>query len=149
MPFLGCLGCLDDRSLDSFLRHILLKGPKFQCSECYWKTKPCTNPTCPKEAGVPTKRCGGCHLDRYCSVACQAAAYPNHMAKCKKIQAKRLDSGKEVSAAGTAAFKTEETNMDEENDKVKWDRKVANGYATAIGSAYKQESETVSQKPWF
>ena len=60
----------------------------FRCSSCYWSAKPCTNPTCPNEVGIPTKRCGGCHLDRYCSVECQAAAYPDHIQKCEKIQAK-------------------------------------------------------------
>lgn len=67
----------------------------FQCSRCYWSAKPCTNPTCPNEVGIPTKRCGGCHLDRYCSVECQAATYPDHMAKCAKIHAKRAAAGKE------------------------------------------------------
>ena len=76
------------------------------CPSCteekYWSTKPCTNPTCPNEVGVPTKRCGGCHLDRYCSVECQAAAYPDHVARCLKIQAKRAFAGKEVSLSAAA-----------------------------------------------
>lgn len=63
---------------------------EFRCGHCYWSTKPCTNPKCPNEAGTPTKRCGGCHLDRYCSVECQAEMYPGHVAKCQKIQAKRV-----------------------------------------------------------
>ena len=63
------------------------------CSHCYWASKSCTNPNCPNEAGVPTKRCGGCHLDRYCSVECQAAAYPEHMERCQKIQVKRESAG--------------------------------------------------------
>ena len=62
---------------------------QFRCSRCYWKSKPCTNSNCPNEVGLPTKRCGGCHLDRYCSVECQAAAYPNHVEKCTRIQKKR------------------------------------------------------------
>ena len=62
---------------------------KFLCSPCYWSAKPCSNPKCPNKTGVPTKRCGGCHLDRYCSVECQAAAYPDHVGKCQKIQAQR------------------------------------------------------------
>ena len=36
-----------------------------------------------------TKRCGGCHLDRYCSVECQTAMYPDHVGRCKRIQNKR------------------------------------------------------------
>ena len=51
---------------------------QFQCSKCYWSSKPCTNPKCPNEIGVQTKRCGGCHIDRYCSVECQVEAYPEH-----------------------------------------------------------------------
>ena len=35
---------------------------------------------------------------------------------------------------------------EEEEGEVKWDN---NDYANAIGSAYKQEIETASQKPWF
>ena len=70
----------------------------FQCSGCYWSAKPCTNPTCPNDVGIPTKRCGRCHLDRYCSVECQAAAYPDHIGRCQKIQAKRAaEAGKEGS----------------------------------------------------
>ena len=60
------------------------------CKGCYWSRKPCTNPNCPNGIGVLTKRCGGCHIDRYCSVECQAAVYPDHAARCKMIQAKRL-----------------------------------------------------------
>ena len=54
-----------------------------------------------------------------------------------------------VSAAGSAASNVDETSVDEEDDGVEWDREVANGCANAIGSAYKQEGETASQKPWF
>ena len=53
----------------------------------------CTNLNCPNAIGVSTKRCSGCHLDRYCSVECQAAAYPAHEAWCKQIQAKRAAAG--------------------------------------------------------
>ncbi len=68
----------------------------FYCSHCYWTTKSCTNPFCPNEVGVPTKRCGGCHIDRYCSVECQAAAYPAHVGRCKRIQEKRAAAGKDA-----------------------------------------------------
>ena len=61
----------------------------FHCSFCYWSAKPCTNPNCPNEVDIPTKRCGGCHLDRYCSVECQAAMYPDHVGRCKQIQERR------------------------------------------------------------
>ena len=66
----------------------------FKCSTCYWSAKPCTNPNCPNEVGIPTKRCGGCHIDRYCSVECQAAMHPKHVERCKTIQAKRASAGK-------------------------------------------------------
>ena len=97
-----CYGCLDDKSAES-LAVTIVEGLRlidsggdlyslkqlFKCSDCYWKSKPCTNPSCTNEVGVPTKRCGGCHLDRYCSVECQAAAYPDHVGRCKRIQNKR------------------------------------------------------------
>jgi len=103
-----CYGCLDDgsaRSLTLGLLDALRKRQlddavsltnDFQCSSCYWSAKPCTNPSCPNEnkVGIPTKRCGGCHIDRYCSVECQAAAYPAHLERCQKIQAKRAAAGK-------------------------------------------------------
>mmetsp|Transcript_7407 Transcript_7407/g.20564 ORF Transcript_7407/g.20564 Transcript_7407/m.20564 type:complete len:377 (-) Transcript_7407:152-1282(-) len=98
-----CFGCLDDGSarslalaLFAYIRQLQLDDASsdtndFQCSRCYWSAKPCTNPTCPNEnkVGIPTKRCGGCHIDRYCSVECQAAAYPAHVERCQKIQSKR------------------------------------------------------------
>ena len=59
-----------------------------KCDDCYYAKKPCTNPFCPNEVGVPTKRCGGCHISRYCSKECQAAAYPEHKVKCERMQAK-------------------------------------------------------------
>ena len=68
----------------------------FQCSTCYWAAKPCTNPNCPNEVGVQTKRCGGCHIDRYCSVECQAIMYSDHRERCQKIQEKRATAGKSV-----------------------------------------------------
>ena len=97
-----CYGCLDDKSAES-LAVTIVEGIRlldsggdpyslkelFKCSYCYWKSKPCTNPSCPNDIGVPTKRCGGCHLDRYCSVECQAAAYPDHVGKCALIQNRR------------------------------------------------------------
>ena len=113
-----CYGCLDDVSarslmtswasngqdfgaaaLSSLLTQVpgRIKGTnRFQCSACYWKSKPCTNPTCPNEIGVQTKRCGGCHIDRYCSVECQAAAYPDHVEKCNRIQDKRAADEKKA-----------------------------------------------------
>ena len=96
-----CFRCMEERSLRSLIFKSILAmidrskvQGEFHCSHCYWASKPCTNPSCPNEAGVPTKRCGGCHLDRYCSVECQAAAYPGHMARCQKITAKRAEAGK-------------------------------------------------------
>ena len=99
-----CFQCLDDRFArnvaNAFLSGIALAkdgilGPThYLCPSCYWAAKPCSNPTCPNEVGVPTKRCGGCHLDRYCSVECQAAAYPAHVGRCQKIQEKRTTAGK-------------------------------------------------------
>ena len=94
-PTHTCVSCMDDRSLISMVVSLVRSfylgetTSQFECSHCYWSTKPCTNPTCPNEVGVPTKRCGGCHLDRYCSVECQLAAYPAHVNRCSRIQEKR------------------------------------------------------------
>ena len=98
-----CVSCMDDRSLKSLVEGMLsslVRAVEFseayrvyRCSHCYWSAKPCTNPTCPNEVGVPTKRCGGCHIDRYCSVDCQLAAYPAHIRRCSKIQMKRVVIG--------------------------------------------------------
>ena len=90
-----CFKCADHIHLVSVVKGIeeklrvgKSKSP-VRCPTCYYKAKPCTNPTCPNEVGISTKRCGGCHIDRYCSVECQAAAYPGHVERCKKIQEKR------------------------------------------------------------
>ena len=97
-----CYSCMDEKSLQIVSRCIVdavRNGMQvrevFCCSKCYWASKPCTNPNCPNEVGIPTKRCGGCHLDRYCSVECQVAMYPDHVGQCKKIQEKRTAAGKE------------------------------------------------------
>ena len=102
-----CYECLDLVEIKCIVTLILLSARgvvnvgergsdhTFQCSRCRWSTKPCTNPTCPNEVGIPTKRCGGCHIDRYCSVECQAAAYPDHVGRCEKIRSKRAAAGKE------------------------------------------------------
>ena len=103
-----CYECVNEVEIKSLAKNAVTAGLRaakesigdgedFHCSHCYWSAKPCTNPTCPNEVGIPTKRCGGCHLDRYCSVECQAVAYPDHIQKCEKIQAKRAAAGKESS----------------------------------------------------
>jgi len=99
-----CYQCLDDRSArivaEAQLAVVFADSTKldemspFICTPCYWSSKPCTNPNCPNELGIPTKRCGGCHLDRYCSVECQAAMYPEHVDRCQRIQARRAAAGK-------------------------------------------------------
>ena len=88
--FVGCLECLDHSSMERCLRNVFLDGPNFRCNNCYWSVKPCINSKCPNEPGVPTKRCGNCHLARYCSVECQAADYPAHVGRCQKIKEKRM-----------------------------------------------------------
>lgn len=90
----------------------------YKCSRCYWASKPCTNPNCPNEVGIPTKRCGGCHIDRYCSVECQAAAYPDHAARCMQIQEKRLLAGEKddrEDTSSTSIFAAEGTGADEDS----------------------------------
>jgi len=127
-----CKECMRDICVDCCLKNTMGDG-EFDirpdglwalCPSCseekYWSTKPCTNPSCQNEVGVPTKRCGGCHLDRYCSVECQAAAYPAHAARCQKIQAKRAAAGKN-----------------------------ADYYVDAIGGAYGEEKAEASQMPWY
>ena len=83
-----CVACLDERQIVMMLKSMMLQK-RFKCSRCYWATKPCANPTCPNDIDTPTKRCGDCHIARYCSIECQAAAYPDHVGRCKKIVAKR------------------------------------------------------------
>ena len=104
-----CYECIDDIHLQSFVKagaEMKSKGVDkktipVRCLACYYKAKPCTNPDCPNEVGVPTKRCGGCHIDRYCSVGCQAVMYPTHVERCRKIQMKRDErcAGHEKAAA--------------------------------------------------
>ena len=55
------------------------------CMPCYWSSKPCTNPDCPNDVGVPTKRCGGCRRSRYCSKECQIAMWPEHKETCMGV----------------------------------------------------------------
>ena len=151
-----CNMCMDDKSMESLLKAFINPTPQdagkslFQCSHCYWSAKPCTNPTCPNEVGVPTKRCGGCHIDRYCSIDCQAAAYPSHVARCQKIQAKRA-----AAASEEAGAKEEATDEDMSEW---WDdgliRALARGrdddyYEDAIGCAYREEKAEASRKPWY
>jgi hypothetical protein len=101
---LSCFSCLDDRSIgmcSSLSVAVMQKEISTiegralsKCTRCYWSSKPCTNPNCPNKVGIPTKRCGDCHLDRYCSVECQVAAHPGHVARCQRIQARRAAAGK-------------------------------------------------------
>ena len=35
---------------------------------------------------IRRKRCGGCRLVRYCSVACQTADWPSHKAACQELR---------------------------------------------------------------
>jgi len=100
-PVMICFECIDHVHLRGMVRAVEeeLRVPSnyekrtipARCGTCYYKAKPCTNPSCPNDAGVPTKRCRACHIDRYCSVECQAAAYPGHVGRCKKIQEKRAE----------------------------------------------------------
>lgn len=110
-----CFSCMDGNEIESAALASLYSDrnsgttsmpPK--CSSCHWASKPCTNPNCPKELGVPTKRCGGCRLDRYCSVECQAEAYPDHVAKCEKVQEKRAKAGKMHGMRGKGSVATKE-----------------------------------------
>jgi len=41
------------------------------------------------EAEVQLHPCSGCWTARYCSSACNAAAWPAHKAECKRLQAER------------------------------------------------------------
>ena len=79
-----CIGSSDIKGSAGFI----LDGDgkaRYKCSRCYFAAKPCTNPTCPHEVGVPTKRCGDCRRARYCSKECQSAAYPAHQRECKAV----------------------------------------------------------------
>jgi hypothetical protein len=52
----------------------------------------CTNPACsnlegPSEAALPTKRCRGCLMVRYCGTSCQTVDWPRHKAGCRELRA--------------------------------------------------------------
>ncbi len=47
----------------------------------------CTNLKSPSEAAFKTKLCTGCSTARFCSKACQTAAWPRHKSMCKRIAA--------------------------------------------------------------
>jgi hypothetical protein len=49
----------------------------------------CTDHSGPSEAQLPTKRCAGCKVARYCSPACHKAHWPAHRASCKAAMAAR------------------------------------------------------------
>mmetsp|Transcript_3881 Transcript_3881/g.7611 ORF Transcript_3881/g.7611 Transcript_3881/m.7611 type:complete len:369 (+) Transcript_3881:248-1354(+) len=80
-----CADCIGSSGLKGSAGFILDDdgNARYKCSRCYFAAKPCTNPTCPHEVGVPTKRCGDCRRARYCSKECQRAAYPAHQRECK------------------------------------------------------------------
>ncbi|BDA45951.1 hypothetical protein COCOBI_08-0430 [Coccomyxa sp. Obi] len=40
----------------------------------------------PEEKWQVIKVCRGCHLVRYCSLECQAAAWPHHKSVCRKVK---------------------------------------------------------------
>ena len=89
---LYCFRCIGVRGLSAIIGHNLMKGENpasFKCNKCYWSAKPCNNPKCPNEVGIPTKRCGDCRSARYCSKECQKVAYPEHIDTCEKVQKKR------------------------------------------------------------
>lgn len=93
-----CFDCVDSSEIERSAKEIwafnLEESVFFRCRTCYWSAKTCTNPNCPNEVGVPTKRCGGCCIDRYCSIECQALMYPDHVERCQNIKEKRLAAGK-------------------------------------------------------
>lgn len=92
-----CVGEVEVRAWAKKFRYGV-NGIQEKCERCYWSDKPCTNPNCPNEVGVPTKRCGDCHRARYCSKQCQIAAYPMHQDKCRKLKEKR--AAREVGGNG-------------------------------------------------
>ena len=70
--------------LDRALGEVDSKEERRTMLRDYLSTKICTSYTCPNEEGkVKTFRCGDCRNSRYCSVECQAAAYPDHKDICK------------------------------------------------------------------
>ena len=46
----------------------------------------CTNCSGASEAGFKGRRCGGCHLVRYCSEACRDADWDRHRRQCRRLQ---------------------------------------------------------------
>lgn len=61
-------------------------------------TLPCACPGCcrvrrPGESTLPSKRCSGCLVSRYCSAECQREAWKDHKPGCRLIAAERDSSG--------------------------------------------------------
>ena len=46
----------------------------------------CGNCIGASEAGFKGRRCGGCHLVRYCGEACRDADWPRHRPQCRRLQ---------------------------------------------------------------
>ena len=46
----------------------------------------CTNCAGANEAGFKGRRCGGCHLVRYCGEACRDTDWARHRPQCRRLQ---------------------------------------------------------------
>jgi hypothetical protein len=70
----------------------------------------CNNPACSNMGGPsevqlvngPSTKCGRCRTARYCGAACQRAAWPQHKAVCKSLEAAAA-AAKAATAAAAAA----------------------------------------------
>ncbi|KAL4439788.1 hypothetical protein ABPG75_002789 [Micractinium tetrahymenae] len=76
------------------LRHLLLSNEELTAEERARASLRCANLACcqvdgPSEAALPSKRCSGCRLVRYCSAACSAADWPRHRRRCRLIVAEQ------------------------------------------------------------
>jgi hypothetical protein len=62
-----------------FLEFVLIKGEEKYavCSTC-------------KIISAKTKRCGGCKIERYCSVECQKRDWVNHKQTCKRTRSSEV-----------------------------------------------------------
>ena len=59
----------------------------------------CAAPGCDATSGL--KRCGACRAVRYCSVQCQRAHWPAHIAECRRMQAARVAAAAAAAHAST------------------------------------------------
>lgn len=93
-----------EHSSDSALQHATDAGPSTPAPPTPARhgrpPRMCAAPGC--GAASSLKLCAGCHAVRYCSVECSLTHWPEHKAKCRRLQAERVVAAAEEPAAANA-----------------------------------------------